>query len=659
MKIRTVPDCSSYPFLAFFLYLYSASPVQAQIFQDPREYLRSALPAIAPGAILDERVPVVNVDSAVSLGKRFRDPFGTLSQCYLFAAWDSTRGEIVGVLDSAGRISLSAPFVDVSDEVSTNTFVATGDLNQDGDVDIVIILGSRLMGSPAEAYRMWLFSYHSPVIRCITKTDPEGKSTLYGEGLGGAFRIVDLNGDGIFEILAARGEKGEGGVFSYKWQNVYTWGNGLFGDWGESANLDNVKFTRADNLDVRLVSAVERSDGELLHYSYNCRVHSGQPPALFYMPELCDSVVMISPPRWGATKLKSLSLVLYQRNLESEQPPVGDSDLRFLMSSMGLPTIRFSYLQAYHEALLIDENSWEADQASDISENSLKIPVVVPSCLLLTLSNEELLDTLSSLVEECYSLGWIDTLRLKDWYWSAIYGVKARVMGGDLVQARFELSRILTQVDIDTPRHLSTEAYSILRYDTEYLLQRLPTSSPLALTAISPEMTLTSSGSFVLVVKGTGFVPGTEVLWQGIPRQTTYISPKKVRARVLSADIAFPVEATVSVRNPDGTRSSQTTFSVVTALPAPIRPVLECVTHAGGGAYAAWFGYKNENTKSVYIPAGPLNRFTPAPRDRGQPTLFEPGRAVRAFSVDFPGTTLVWTLNGRTSTASRTSARCR
>ncbi len=88
----------------------------------------------------------------------------------------------------------------------------------------------------------------------------------------------------------------------------------------------------------------------------------------------------------------------------------------------------------------------------------------------------------------------------------------------------------------------------------------------------------------------------------------------------------------------------------------PVRPILECVEHLGGGAYRAHFGYLNENAVEVTIPVGSDNRFTPSPQDRGQPTLFSPGRTPyypnAAFQVDFDGNPLVWTLDGRTSTAS-------
>jgi hypothetical protein len=94
----------------------------------------------------------------------------------------------------------------------------------------------------------------------------------------------------------------------------------------------------------------------------------------------------------------------------------------------------------------------------------------------------------------------------------------------------------------------------------------------------------------------------------------------------------------------------------------PVRPILECVLSSDDGTYTAFFGYKNENAITVTIPIGPENRFSPDPQDRGQPTAFGPGRTPywpdAAFGVLFDGSDLVWTLNGRTSTASSASSPC-
>ena len=105
---------------------------------------------------------------------------------------------------------------------------------------------------------------------------------------------------------------------------------------------------------------------------------------------------------------------------------------------------------------------------------------------------------------------------------------------------------------------------------------------------------------------------------------------------------------------------------------ADVRPALECVAANADGTYTAYFGYENRHGEPVTIPRGSRNRLTPASYDGQQPTAFPmpnavPGRPGRtpfypghAYTVTFPaGTQVVWTLGGRTATASDDPAqRC-
>jgi uncharacterized repeat protein (TIGR01451 family) len=91
----------------------------------------------------------------------------------------------------------------------------------------------------------------------------------------------------------------------------------------------------------------------------------------------------------------------------------------------------------------------------------------------------------------------------------------------------------------------------------------------------------------------------------------------------------------------------------------PIAPVLECVVFRNGAPDQAVWGYRNDNGFAVTIPVGSANAFTPAPADRGQPTVFEPGSWNGVFQTPFASAaTLTWTLAGQTAAASSSSDRC-
>jgi hypothetical protein len=106
----------------------------------------------------------------------------------------------------------------------------------------------------------------------------------------------------------------------------------------------------------------------------------------------------------------------------------------------------------------------------------------------------------------------------------------------------------------------------------------------------------------------------------------------------------FTIKARLNGTTCEGTRSYTVT------IPMTVVPILECVQRNANGTYTARFGYDNSTGAAVTIPVGANNRFTPGNQNRGQTTVFQPGRVTNAFSVTFTrgqGNNLgVWHLRG-------------
>jgi hypothetical protein len=91
----------------------------------------------------------------------------------------------------------------------------------------------------------------------------------------------------------------------------------------------------------------------------------------------------------------------------------------------------------------------------------------------------------------------------------------------------------------------------------------------------------------------------------------------------------------------------------------PVKPLATCVVLNTNATFTAWFGYQNDNNGILQVPRGSRNSFAPAPADRGQPINFTFGRHAKLFSVTAPvGTSLRWTLDGKTAEAQTDSDRC-
>ena len=278
-----------------------------------------------------------------------------------------------------------------------------------------------------------------------------------------------------------------------------------------------------------------------------------------------------------------------------------------------------------------------------------------------------LLDNLYNLVDSVASYIWLGDQQFKDELYSILQSAKTNLQNGDSLACAVQVKLFQDLVDdvykdsLNTdPRFVTIEGWKFLYWNAQYILDRLPEipiTLPPDIQVINPAMSLVNPGAFTMEVKGTGFTTNSTVYFNGNSRATTFISDSVLNAQILSTDVSAAGNYPVWVS--DGTTNSDTlVYRVVTTLPQPVRPVLECVRNNGDGTYTAFFGYKNDNNVSVYIPVGNKNKFTPTPQDRGQTKVFLPGRKYRVFTVNFNGSNLVWTLNGRTSTASSNSAPC-
>ena len=278
-----------------------------------------------------------------------------------------------------------------------------------------------------------------------------------------------------------------------------------------------------------------------------------------------------------------------------------------------------------------------------------------------------LLNDLIDITDTVYSYTWLGDLQFKDELQLILQTAKTNLLNGDSLACAVKVKSFQDLVDFVYKDSLNTDArfvtlegWNFLYWNAQYILDRLP-EIPIVVAAdidvINPAMSLVNPGTFTMEVKGSGFSSSSVVYFNGNARATTFVSDSTLNAQILSTDVSVAGNFPVWVS--DNTLNSDTLiYKVVSTLPQPVRPVLECVTNNGDGTYTAFFGYKNENSVSVYIPVGSKNKFTPNPQDRGQTRVLLPGRQIKIYTVNFNGSNLVWTLNGRTSTASANSAPC-
>ncbi len=216
-------------------------------------------------------------------------------------------------------------------------------------------------------------------------------------------------------------------------------------------------------------------------------------------------------------------------------------------------------------------------------------------------------------------------------------------MNGDTSPARAFLQTVLTDVDIDSSSTLSSEAYALLRYNTEYLLEQLPVvDEGLRIKSISPSITITKTKDFTLTVHGSNFSMKSEIHWDGKKKKTKFISENILEAKIKGKDIKKEGTYPVHVSEKKVGRTEELEFKIYKKLPEKLIPVLNCVEEFDKKKSRAWFGYENYNDGIVLL-SGKENgikgemKAKKKKKDKNEnpPVIFLPGIHEKVFSVEY------------------------
>jgi hypothetical protein len=135
--------------------------------------------------------------------------------------------------------------------------------------------------------------------------------------------------------------------------------------------------------------------------------------------------------------------------------------------------------------------------------------------------------------------------------------------------------------------------------------------------------------------------------------QTTTFQTGRRRGAVLVTFDGSPL--TWKVRALGG-RVSTATASLASTPCARVNPIAECINGSASGLVAT-FGYNNPNGFDVVIPVGLLNNVSPAPANRGQPTVLKAGRNAASFTAEFTRTA-TWNLDGAAASVNESTPVC-
>jgi len=397
------------------------------------------------------------------------DEYGTLDNCIVFTASEYERyksiNRVIGVYRTnqiiwyseniADEYILGAGFIDMIE-----------DINNDGKVEIMTIWETE--GGAAYRYRT-LYVHSWDGTQGNIAVDMSYGSSPIGCSEFESFYYIDVNGDGKWEIIS--------------FPNVFEWDGSKY-LLSETMQLDSIAmfFPRNNFIPIVNASIVQIEDKFIYSFSVENSNSSAQSINEFDVYGFDDYVKV-----YGSIEVESTDVTTLAQNwrgvrlgtsISWEGYPIkpGESLSGFSYSTDGLPIIDKAYLRAYNYQWAGDYQ--ENTSVKDYLNNSVIIKTVAAKLPPSPFNQQEFLDSLINYNIHSYQLNWIINQATSNKYDSLFNAAKVQLQQNNNNAVRITLQTVLQEVDIDSTENLTSEAYALLRYNTEYLLEQIPQSSP-------------------------------------------------------------------------------------------------------------------------------------------------------------------------------------
>jgi hypothetical protein len=163
--------------------------------------------------------------------------------------------------------------------------------------------------------------------------------------------------------------------------------------------------------------------------------------------------------------------ILPTANIQPGQPVV-----RFAVGSSFLPGIVSAHAGGtIGSDTLGDEPNYDLTNA-DIIHNSVEVMTVGPKYSGAQLTVLSLPDTLGALVTQANSLGWIPAQATSVKYMDLFSRIRSDILQDSLKIARTRIDSVLQETVLDSASNITSEAYALIRFNTECLRDKLQPS---------------------------------------------------------------------------------------------------------------------------------------------------------------------------------------
>ncbi|MGA3286545.1 MAG: hypothetical protein ABSD46_03870 [Bacteroidota bacterium] len=409
------------------------------------------------------------------------DPYGTLAGCVLFSAWHrwQSKDSVVTGIYKNGQI-IWDDYPGTKAGFGSELLIAK-DINNDGEVDVLEAEYDQTLTyreGPGVSY-LWILSWNGTRGKMINDIDPTTKQSML-VSTGGWYDYVDINRN---SILVIRGEIDS--VWQGDFPNLnpatlpnitYSWDGSKYGFFPSAHQINANEFYPADLMGVSMrCNVINENTKFIYNYSITNQPTSKQSIDNIYVGELEDTSSVYTPNGWIASDPRYFQgRLFYNATLDywGALSP-GHSIYGFGTVSTSLPMIVKYYVQGFRSFTQI---ATDEEYRNDIYTNSVSGCTLGSSDTVQKFVPLNFLDTLMSYTTQSRTLGWIKDQPTANKYLGYFALAKTSLGQNNITSTRTTLQRVLTDVNVDSTVNLTSEAYALIRYNTEYLLAQLPTA---------------------------------------------------------------------------------------------------------------------------------------------------------------------------------------
>jgi hypothetical protein len=185
---------------------------------------------------------------------------------------------------------------------------------------------------------------------------------------------------------------------------------------------------------------------------------------------------------WDASILSGSTISI---GILKNHPKPGESVSGIELTSRGIPGIRRLTIVPYFDETVFfpainDTTNFMTFEQKDSIYSIVNYydRTVGPYAPQAIFNPQTILDTLTSYSMQSRTLGWIKGQTTTDKYLGYFASAKTSLQQNKIRLTRTTLQQVLADVNIDSTSNLTSEAYALIRYNTEYLLSQLPTPPP-------------------------------------------------------------------------------------------------------------------------------------------------------------------------------------